>query len=313
MPAVPEREKPEPGRAAQPWTRTAKVTELKDFALPLLTADAVVYQSGMVAIEGDLELGVEVNDRRPAGRRRTVGHRQVHARPVSIRINGSRATADETIAHAAAGHLRVRGRAAQGRDRRGPQSQLRPDAGDRATGEAHDLALGGRHEPDRRPRSSFAPRPPTWKSNCRRRPSLWSAVLDGTPLKPQKQNKIRLIGLPPGPTAAARNLQLVYEAPVQKPDQRRAAEPRRAAVAVPCQPGREAIDRDPPGEYRVDGDACPTATRPWPPTARSRPNAIERPLPAPLVVAETLYELGGGRGVRQRTEGIGPVETVSTL
>ena len=34
--------------------------------------------------------------------------------------------------------------------------------------------------------------------------SLWSAVLDGTPLKPQKRNGIRLIGLPPGATGAAR-------------------------------------------------------------------------------------------------------------
>src|SRR5208337_560467 len=45
--------------------------------------------------------------------------------------------------------------------------------------------------------------------------SLWSAVLGDTPLKPQKRSGIRLIGIPPGATAAARNLQLVYEAPVQ--------------------------------------------------------------------------------------------------
>ena len=44
---------------------------MKDFALPLLKADAVVYQSGLVAIEGDLELGVDVKtDRR---RRADVG------------------------------------------------------------------------------------------------------------------------------------------------------------------------------------------------------------------------------------------------
>ena len=34
--------------------------------------------------------------------------------------------------------------------------------------------------------------------------SLWSAVLDGTPLKPQKRSGIRLIGLPPAATGAAR-------------------------------------------------------------------------------------------------------------
>ena len=50
-----EKQKP----AAAKADATGKITELKDFALPLLTADAVVYQSGLVAIEGDLELGVE--------------------------------------------------------------------------------------------------------------------------------------------------------------------------------------------------------------------------------------------------------------
>ena len=29
--------------------------------------------------------------------------------------------------------------------------------------------------------------------------ALWSAVLDGTPLKPQKHSSVRLIGLPPAP------------------------------------------------------------------------------------------------------------------
>ncbi len=36
--------------------------------------------------------------------------------------------------------------------------------------------------------------------------SLWSAVLDGTPLKPQKQGGIRLIGLPPGRRAVRRGV-----------------------------------------------------------------------------------------------------------
>ena len=39
----------------------AKLTELKDFALPLLTAADVVYQSGRVAIEGEGELGVDIH------------------------------------------------------------------------------------------------------------------------------------------------------------------------------------------------------------------------------------------------------------
>ena len=34
--------------------------------------------------------------------------------------------------------------------------------------------------------------------------TLWSAVLDGTPLKPQKRDGIRLIGLPPAATSARR-------------------------------------------------------------------------------------------------------------
>ncbi len=54
-----DREPPEPEAAAKP-DAAGKVTELQDFDLPLLKADAVAYQSGMVAIEGDLELEVEV-------------------------------------------------------------------------------------------------------------------------------------------------------------------------------------------------------------------------------------------------------------
>ena len=44
--------------------------------------------------------------------------------------------------------------------------------------------------------------------------TLWSAFLDNVPLKPQKKDGLRLLGLPPGTVAAARTLKLVYEAPV---------------------------------------------------------------------------------------------------
>ena len=72
------------GRSRRP-PRGERVTEWKDFALPLLTADAVVYQSGLVAIEADLELGVDV---KTAARRADVGQLAIAKyTPVSLEPN----------------------------------------------------------------------------------------------------------------------------------------------------------------------------------------------------------------------------------
>ena len=106
--------------------------------------------------------------------------------------------------------------------------------------------------------------------------ALWSAVLDGTPLKPQKRNKIRLIGLPPASTGAVRNLQLVYEAPVQN-----VTNGGRLNLKAPrllYRANREAKESTEIPLVNIEWTvACPTATRPWPPTARWRPGRSRGP------------------------------------
>ena len=123
--------------------------------------------------------------------------------------------------------------------------------------------------------------------------SLWSAVLDGTPLKPQKRGGIRLIGLPPGASGAVRSLQLVYEAPVQNVTnggKLNLAAPRllyRASRAAKESKEIPLVNIEwtvtvPDGYEAVATDG----------TLEAKP--IARPLPAPLAVAGGLYELGGG-------------------
>ena len=62
----PEKQKMEPPKP----DATGKTTEAKDFELPLLKAEGVVYQSGLAAVEGGAELDVQVNTK---ARRADVG------------------------------------------------------------------------------------------------------------------------------------------------------------------------------------------------------------------------------------------------
>ena len=125
---------------------TGKVIELKDFALPMLTADGVVYQSGMVAIEGDLELGVEVQ--KTDARRADVGQLAIARYALaSVGPNQQQAGPRQSPMRLV-GTYEFLGDPPRVPVERGPQFQLRPHAGDCPAGQARDLALGGRHEPD---------------------------------------------------------------------------------------------------------------------------------------------------------------------
>ena len=123
--------------------------------------------------------------------------------------------------------------------------------------------------------------------------TLWSAVLDGAPLKPQKKAGVLLLGLPPGTEGKARALHLVYEAPV--------AEVLR---------GGKARLVGPKLRYRASADAKDSSEIPlvnvqWKVTVPAgyavistdgtlEPESIQRPTPAPLVVAGALYEVSAG-------------------
>ncbi len=125
--------------------------------------------------------------------------------------------------------------------------------------------------------------------------SLWSAVLDGTPLKPQRQNKIRLIGLPPSPSAAPRNLQIVYEAPVES-----LASGHRLSLFAPkllYRAGRDATQSTPIPLVNIEWKVTvPDGYEAVATDGTLEAQALERPLPAPMVVAATVYGMGGGVG-----------------
>ena len=283
----PEKQKP---AAPQP-DATGKVTELKDFALPLVKADAVVYQSGLVAIEGDLELGVDVKTdarRADVGQLAIAGYTPASLEPSQqpgnqgakqppMRLLGTYDFVGETPKVA----VDVV---------RNPSYALTPAIVQRAR-LATLLSADGTSQTQ----ATFQLRTkaPYLEVELPKDASLWSAVLDGTPLKPQKRGGIRLIGLPPGSTGAVRSLQLVYEAPVQP-----VTNGGRLNLAAPRLLYRGSRDAKHSTEIPLvniewtvtvpDGyEAVATDG-----TLEAKP--IARPMPAPLAVAGTLYELAGG-------------------
>ncbi len=140
--------------------------------------------------------------------------------------------------------------------------------------------------------------------------SLWSAVLDGTPLKPQKQNKIRLIGLPPSPSAAPRTLQIVYEAPVES-----LASGHRLSLVAPrllYRAGRDATQSTPIPLVNIEWKVTvPDGYEAVATDGTLEAQSLERPLPAPMVVAGTVYGLGGGFAPVSSARESGRRETVA--
>ncbi len=271
------------------------ITELKDFALPLVQAEAV-YQSGVVAIEGDLELGVDVQTK---ARRADVGQLAI-AKYTPASLEPNQQPGQRGLKQAA---MRLLGTYEFVGDPpkvavdvvRNPSYALTPAIVQRAR-LATLLSADGTSQTQAT--FQLLTKAPYLEVELPDKASLWSAVLDGTPLKPQKRGGIRLIGLPPGATAAVRNLQLVYEAPVQSVTnggKLNLAAPRllyRASQAgksteIPLV-NIEWTVTVPDGYEAVATDG----------TLEAKP--IARPLPAPLAVAGTLYELGGG-GFSERT------------
>ena len=121
---------------------------------------------------------------------------------------------------------------------------------------------------------------------------LWSAELDGVPLKPQREGDSVLVDVPAGKADAAQTLQIVYAAPVERGGAARhgrragpeAVAPRRAGQGG----GRSAAGRS--------GVAAAPAQRirSGPRRRHGRHRRHQRPLPAAVEVAGILYYLTGG-------------------
>ncbi|MGA2253586.1 MAG: autotransporter-associated beta strand repeat-containing protein [Thermoguttaceae bacterium] len=283
-------EKQEP--AAPKADATGKVTELNDFALPMLTADAVVYQSGLVAIEGDLELGVDV---KTIARRADVGQLAIAKyTPVSLDPNpkqpGDRGLKQSPMRLVGTYDFVGQPPKVAVDVYRNPSYALTPAIAERAR---LTTLLSADGTSQTQATFQLRTKAPYLEVELPEDASLWSAVLDGTPLKPQKRSGIRLIGLPPATTGAARSLQLVYEAPVQNVTNGgrlnlvaprllyRASREAKHSREIPLV-NIEWTVTVPDGYEAVATDGTLEA------------KAIARPLPAPLAVVGALYELGGG-------------------
>ncbi|MGO9115197.1 MAG: autotransporter-associated beta strand repeat-containing protein [Thermoguttaceae bacterium] len=276
--------------AAKPEA-AGKVTELKNFALPLLQADAVAYQSGLVAIESDLELGVDV---KTDARRADVGQLAIAKyTPASLEPNqeqqGNRGPKQRPMRFLGTYDFVGKTPKVAVDVYRNPNYALTPAIVQRAKLTSLVSADGTSQT-----QATFQlyTKAPYLEVELPKGSSLWSAVLDGTPLKPQKRDESRLLGLPPAASGAVRSLQVVYEAPVQS-----LTNGHRVSLTAPRLSYRASRDAKKPTEIPLvniewtvtvpDGYEAVATNG----TLEAKP--IERPLPAPLVVAGALYELGG--------------------
>ncbi len=242
-----------------------------DFVLPLVKADGVAYQSGLAAVEGDAELDVQV---KTDARRADLGPRADAVYQPGRRLLATYGFAGDLPS------IKVD-------IARNPSYALTPAIIESAVLKSLLSADG-----DCQTQANFGLRTKAvyLEVVLPNDATLWSAVLDGVPLKPQKKDSNRLLSLPPGAAGRSRSLQLVYE------------------VAGLLHHGQMQLGA-PQLCYRA-GDASqltkiPLVNVQWNVTAPAgyevasadgtlEARQIARPTPAPLVVAESLYALGGG-------------------
>jgi len=301
----PEKQKPED---PQP-DASGKVIELKDFGLPLLQADGVVYQSGLVAIEGDLELGVDV---KTDARRADVGQLAIakYTPNAYARLSSLTGAAKQPPMRLLGTYDFVGEMPKVAVDvYRNPNYALTPAIIQQAK---LTTLLSADGTSQTQAAFQLRTKAPYLEVELPEKASLWSAVLDGTPLKPQKRGGVRLIGLPPGMTGAARSLQLVYEAPVQAVIDGgrlnltaprllyRASQAAKQSTEIPLVNIEWKVTL--PDGYDVVATDGTLEAKPIERQGRisclsgseSEANPSERPAPALLAVAGAIYELGGG-------------------
>jgi hypothetical protein len=167
----------------------------KDLALPIVAAADVAYQSGLAAVEGCAELEVLVHTKaRPAD----VGELADADHPAGSRLLGAYGFVGDpppvTI------------------------DVLRHDAYTLCPAIVQqcelDTSLSPEGESQTRARFKLMTKALYLQIKLPPSAELWSAELDGTPLKPQRQGDSVLIDVPAGKTKAAQTLQLVYAARV---------------------------------------------------------------------------------------------------
>ena len=247
--------------------------EPKGLALPIAAAEGVEYQSGLLAVEGCAELEVVVNT--PARRvdvgeladadyqpgRRLLGAYGFVGDPAAVKIDVLRHPGYPIYPAIVEQCELDTNLSPQGVS----QTQARFKLRTKALYLQVKLPAGG---------------------------ELWSALLNGVPLKPQREGDSLLIGLPAAAGNAAQSLQLTYYAPVQ-------AVALRGTVEVPAPKLLLRADRD---TAAVEVPLADLVWRLYLPSGYEVVRAggtvvtdeIQRPLPAAVQVAGLLYYLTGG-------------------
>ncbi|MGD0897158.1 MAG: DUF4974 domain-containing protein [Thermoguttaceae bacterium] len=171
-------------------------TTTQDFALPVVRADGVVYQSGIVSVEGGEELDVQV---KTSTRRADVGELAETDYQPGRRLLGAFGFVGEPPKVA----IDIK---------RHPGYPVPPAVVERA-----ELTTILSAEGKSQNWASFSLRTKANYLEVQLPPEseLWSAELDGTRLKPQREDKSVLIGLPDGAASkTVRTLRMGYQAPV---------------------------------------------------------------------------------------------------
>ncbi len=173
----------------------ARTAESAADALPLLTALDVAYQSGLVAVEGSAEVEVQV---------------ETAARSIDV---GELVEADYEPGPRLLGAYQFVGDPVEVRARvvRHPQYGLYPAVVERAHLTTL-LAAEGRGQSAAR--FELRTKAPFLEIELPSGSQLWSADLDGRPIKPQRDGDSLLVSLPATDAAERRALRVVYETPV---------------------------------------------------------------------------------------------------
>lgn len=182
-------------RLAIDFPQPLPAEEVENYALPIVRADGVSYQSGIVAVEGSAEIDVAVV-KHP--RKADVGELVEADYQTGRRLLGAFGFVDDEPIVA----IDVVRR---------PQYALQPALVQQAR-YVTQLGVGGRAQTSAelqlRTKAGFLEvKLPTGST-------LWSAVLDGLPAQPQREGDRLLLGFPSTTGDALRTLTIVYETPV---------------------------------------------------------------------------------------------------
>ncbi|MCX5675809.1 MAG: hypothetical protein NTX87_12460, partial [Planctomycetota bacterium] len=271
-----------PVRLAVDFQMRLPAAELKDYALPLIVADRVAYQSGLVSVEGSPELQVQVTE---APRKVDVGELADAEYQPGRRLLGAYGFLGEPapVKVAVSRH---------------PQYALPPAIVQRA-----ELATRVWPDAPAQTAARFLLRTKALFLEIRlpEGSTLWSAALDGKSIKPQREGDSLLVSLPsaadasgnPARETTVRDLAFLYEAPAVATlglwSGLEAHAPRlylhsgqgKAKVEVPLADLRWQVYL--PAGYKVIRSEGSVATE-----------EIERPELAAALVAGGLWSAGGG-------------------